>query len=270
MARANRHFIPGQIWHITHRCHERDFLLKLVKDRRTWRKWLYEAKVRYDLSVLNYIVTSNHVHLLVLNDSGWDVIPKSMQLIAGRTGQEYNYRKRRKGAFWEDRYHATAIEAEKHFLRCLIYIDLNMVRAGMVNHPVEWPDSGYQEIQAPRRKCGVISYRKLAEKAGFHSYETFKKAHADWVNEAIENNHPLTRQQEWAESIAVGSENFTAGMKEKLGIRAKGRTITGTNDDSYQLREASQLYADGFDHKMVHIGPQNGFSWKTCHDISGR
>ena len=27
MPRANRHFIPGQIWHITHRCHRREFLL---------------------------------------------------------------------------------------------------------------------------------------------------------------------------------------------------------------------------------------------------
>jgi putative transposase len=30
-----------------------------------------------------------------------------MQLIAARTGQEYNIRKQRRGAFWEDRYHAT-------------------------------------------------------------------------------------------------------------------------------------------------------------------
>ena len=33
MARAKRHFIPGYIWHITHRCHKREFLLKFSKDR---------------------------------------------------------------------------------------------------------------------------------------------------------------------------------------------------------------------------------------------
>ena len=52
-----------------------------------------------------------------------------MQLIAGRTAQEYNERKGRHGAFWEDRYHATAIEADERLHRCLIYIDLNMIRA---------------------------------------------------------------------------------------------------------------------------------------------
>jgi putative transposase len=50
-----------------------------------------------------------------------------MQLIAGRTGQEFNDRKGRHGAFWEDRYHATAIEADEHLHRCVVYIDLNMV-----------------------------------------------------------------------------------------------------------------------------------------------
>jgi putative transposase len=62
------------------------------------------------------MVTSNHIHLLVVDDGGRDVIPKSVRLVAGRTGQEYNIRKRRKGAFWEDRYHATAIETGEHLL----------------------------------------------------------------------------------------------------------------------------------------------------------
>jgi hypothetical protein len=55
--------------------------------------------------------TSNHIHLLV-KDTAPDVISPSMQLIGGRTAQDYNRRKVRKGAFWEDRYHATAIEAD--------------------------------------------------------------------------------------------------------------------------------------------------------------
>jgi putative transposase len=53
------------------------------------------------LSILNYMVTSNHVHLLVVDTGKREVIPKSMQLVAGRTGQEYNQRKNRKGAYWE-------------------------------------------------------------------------------------------------------------------------------------------------------------------------
>jgi REP-associated tyrosine transposase len=82
--------------------------------------------------MLNHMVTSNHIHLLV-KDTGPNVIVQSMQLIAGRSAQEYNQRKGRQGAFWEDRYHATAIEADEHLHRCVVYIELNMVRAGVVS-----------------------------------------------------------------------------------------------------------------------------------------
>jgi putative transposase len=121
------------MWHITHRCHKREFLLKFSKDKRRWLKWLFEAKKRFGLCVLNYTATSNHIHLLVLDEKE-DVIPKSIQLIAGRTGREYNQRKKRRGAFWEDRYHATAVDTSIYLIQCLTYIDLNMLRAGVIPH----------------------------------------------------------------------------------------------------------------------------------------
>ena len=119
MPRANRHFLPGYVWHITHRCHKKEFLLKFGRDRRRWLYWLFEAKKRFGLCVLNYIVTSNHIHLLV-KDNGDRIIARSLQLIAGRTAQEYNRRKHRPGAFWEDRYHATAVQSDAHLLKCLV------------------------------------------------------------------------------------------------------------------------------------------------------
>jgi len=60
------------------------------------------------------MVTSNHIHPLVFDKGGRNVIPDSLKLVAGRTGQEYNIRKNRKRAFWQDRYHATAVESNRH------------------------------------------------------------------------------------------------------------------------------------------------------------
>jgi len=128
MPRAKRHSIPGYIWHISHRCHKREFLLKFSKDRRRWLYWLYEARRRYALTILHYMVTSNHIHLLVVDDGDREIIPRSIQLIEGRTGQEYNQRKNRKGACWQDRYHATALEGGEHLFRCIVYIDLHPVK----------------------------------------------------------------------------------------------------------------------------------------------
>jgi hypothetical protein len=53
MPRANRHYIPGHAWHITHRCHKKEFLLKFAKDRQSWIDWLFAAKKRYGMVVLN-------------------------------------------------------------------------------------------------------------------------------------------------------------------------------------------------------------------------
>ncbi len=110
MPRAKRYHIPGYVWPITHRCHKREFLLKFARDRRRWLYWLFEAQKRYGLSILNFMVTSNHIHLLVCDSGDNKTIAQSIQLIAGRTAQEFNQRKGRNSAFWQDRYHATAVE----------------------------------------------------------------------------------------------------------------------------------------------------------------
>ena len=57
--RANRYHISGCIWHITHRCHKREFLPKFGRDRRRWIRWIFEARKRYGLQVLNFAATSN-------------------------------------------------------------------------------------------------------------------------------------------------------------------------------------------------------------------
>ena len=89
MARASRCYEPGLIWHITHRCHKREFLLKFIKDKQAWSRWVLASKNLFGLCILNYTITSNHVHLLIL-DNGQDAehtISKSLQLAAGRVAQ---------------------------------------------------------------------------------------------------------------------------------------------------------------------------------------
>ena len=113
------------------------------------------------MCILNYIVTSNHIHLLIADDGPSDAIPRSMQLLAGRIGQEYNQRKNRKGASWRDRYHATALQSNVHLIKCLTYIDLNMVRARVIKHPQEWVHNGYNEIQKPKQRYGRIDFKSL-------------------------------------------------------------------------------------------------------------
>ena len=241
MARAKRHYVPGHVWHITHRCHRRSFLIKFAKDRRRWIEWLYQAKRRYrGLSVLDYMVTSNHIHLLVSDNGGRNVIPDSLKWVAGRTGQEYNIRKNRRGAFWQDRYYATAVESNRHLRHCIAYIDMNMVSAGVVDHPINWKCYGYNEIQNPQVRKGIIDFDRLMELLGFKTQDQLKEAHSKWVESAIQTGNQ-GRETKWTLSIAVGSKPFIEKIKQALGFKAIGRKIRGA-DDSFELRETMKPY----------------------------
>jgi len=165
--------------------------------------WLYEAHKCYRLSILNYTVTSNHIHLLVSDNSLPSEIPDAVQLVAGRTAQEFNQRKQRKGAYWEDRYHATAIETGTHLWRCLAYIDLNMVRAGVVKHPQDWPFGGYHEIQDSKRRNTILDKQALLELLEMNDLAELKQQHREMIDDAIAMNS-LERNDLWTESLAVG------------------------------------------------------------------
>ena len=208
---------------------------------------------------MNYALTSNHIHLLVVGDEDQNVIPNSIKLIAGRTGQEYNQRKSRKGAFWEDRYHATAIEKGDHLFRCLVYIDLNMVRAGVVEHPSEWPFCGYNEIQKPKRKNVLIDYEKLRELLGFGSYDEVRTYHKRWAEDFLGNGNNI-QDDKWTKSIAVGNRGFVDRVKSLMEIFAVGRKSIGIGD-SYQLREPSIPYGAHLGAKKCDIGPENTYFW---------
>jgi len=245
MARANRHYIPGCIWHITHRCHKKEFLLKFHRDKRKWLSLLYEAKKRFTLKVLNYSITSNHIHLLVYdNGKSRDTIPNSIQLMAGRTGQDFNLRKKRKGAFWEDRYHATAIDKNEYLAKCMLYIDMNMVRAGVVDHPSEWPFCGFCEIQSPKERYRFIDRYYVCDLMGFDTYENFKKQYLVWIKESVESK-VNTRNQQWTKSIAVGDRGFIEDVKHKLGVKGIDRKIR-EYDGMFELREEAAPYGNDF------------------------
>ena len=265
MPRANRHFLPGYVWHITHRCHRKNFLLKFARDRHSYLRWVFEAKKRFGLSVLDYIVTCNHVHRLV-RDTGPNVIAGSMQLIAGRSGQEYNQRKGRHGAFWEDRYHATAIQADEHLHRCLVYIDLNMVRARVVMHPHDWTHSGYRQIQSPPKRYGIIDLRELSSLCGFSEVAEFQQAHRQWIDDSLKRDRKA-REGRWSEAIAVGNLNFVEKVKSELGFKAAHREVI-EGDGTYALREQSESYGSNFTGKNEALSSGNTRLWNENSEFT--
>jgi putative transposase len=188
---------------------------------------------------------------LLVRDQGGDEIAASIQLIEGRTAQPFNRRKGRAGAFWQDRYHATAVETGEHLARCLVYIDLNMVRAGVVGHPVHWEVGGYHEIQRERLRCRIVDRKALAEALGVE-LPRLADAHGTWVSEALRNGRGR-REPLWTESVAVGGREFVERVQAELGARGRHREIERSGD-VHILRESSVPYTAHSEFENTAIG----------------
>jgi putative transposase len=184
-----------------------------------------------------------------------------MQMVAGQTGQEYNRRKKRQGAYWEDRYHATAVESGLHLFKCLVYIDMNMVRTGVVSHPSKWGWSGYNEIQSPKQRYSIINYQRLSHLLGLDSAGILKEAHLNWVDEALKiDRHE--RNPKWSKAVAVGSEDYIKHIKKDLGMKVVHRKTNQVHKE-FELREDELPYNDDFDHQNTGLSGNNSHFWNV-------
>lgn len=205
MPRKRRGWQPGACYHITHRCHNREFLFRYVKYRNFYTRTLFKAVQRYRMDVLDYIVTSNHVHLLVRAKDGTE-ISNGLRYLHGQMGQWHNKQKESSGSFWADRFHSTRIQDGGHLARCLLYIDLNMVRAGVVDHPSEWSHSAYKELRGGRQRCCIINMPRLLNSLAMKDEKTFRCWHERVVAEklTLENR----REEYWSKSVAAGDREW--------------------------------------------------------------
>ena len=84
-------------YHVTHCCQEGRFLLRFKCDRRNYLDRLVEAGQRFAVELLDYMLTCNHVHLLLRSGRAEDV-SAAMQYVQGTVARDYNQRKHRRGA----------------------------------------------------------------------------------------------------------------------------------------------------------------------------
>ena len=150
----------------------------------------------------------------------------------------------------------TPVERGEHLLRCIVYIDSNMIRAGVARHPSEWSFCGYKEIQNPHRKCALIASERLRELAGFATYDELRSPHRQWVEESLSDGCNR-RDEKWSGSVAVGSERFVEKIKKELGIKGKGRKVIEAGP-VYQLREPGVSYRADLGPKNDAIGGKTG------------
>lgn len=142
MPRRARHYVPGLPYHIVQRGNNRQACFLTPVDRRFYLKLWHRVSKRYGTQVHAYCLMTNHVHFLVTPERS-DSISRTMREVGSQYAQHMNKLHCRTGTMWEGRHRSSLIQSERYLFTCYRYIELNPVRAGMVNNPGEYRWSSY-------------------------------------------------------------------------------------------------------------------------------
>ena len=143
MPRRARLTLPNVPMHIIQRGNNRQACFFADEDYRFYLDWLKDYAGRTGCRIHAYVLMTNHVHLLV-SSSAADGVGALMKALGQRYVQYVNRTYRRSGTLWEGRFRSCLTQEEQYLLACQRYIELNPVRAGMVEHPAEYPWSSYR------------------------------------------------------------------------------------------------------------------------------
>lgn len=220
MPRRRRNWERQACYHITHRCHNREFRFRHEKYRRMYRRYLFEATRLFRFRVLTWIVTSNHVHVLATGtERGAPQISEALQHVHGELAQHYNLERKCDGSFWSNRFHATRIQSGRHLARCMFYVDLNMVRAGVVSHPCEWDYGTWPELSGARRRYRIVDREVLLNRLEVGPWESFVSWYRQTIDAMVTDKTRLRRQPHWSTAVAVGDAEWLEQHACGLGMR---------------------------------------------------
>lgn len=142
MPRKPRFNLIGIPQHVIQRDNNREPCFLSEEDYRRYLKDLRESADKFFCKIHAYVLMTNHVHLLVtpMVDCG---ISQMMQALGRRYVCYVNKTYKRTGTLWEGRFKSSLVDSDRYLLTCMRYIELNPVRANMVNHPGKYKWSSY-------------------------------------------------------------------------------------------------------------------------------
>jgi putative transposase len=216
MARLPRLTVPGYPHHIIQRGNNRQAIFADRADHELLLSLLDENARKQHVAIHAYVLMSNHFHLLATPGTA-EGIPQMMQGVGRSYVRYYNQRHARTGTLWEGRYRSTLIQAERYLLACMVYIDLNPVRAGMVADPAEYPWSSHAHYIG-RRGDRLVTPHALYWELGNTPFAR-DQAYAELVRAG------LSRQQEQAltdsalRGWALGEADYVAELQRRTQRR---------------------------------------------------
>ena len=245
MARQRRLILPGVAVHIVQRGNNRISCFKQESDYLMYLTNLRQLSVKFQCDVHAYCLMTNHVHLL-LSPNFAGGCTALMKALGQRYAQYFNAQHGRTGTLWEGRFRSCLTESAGYVIACYRYIELNPVRARMVDHPSAYPWSSYA-VNAGIRTDPLLSphaeFLALSADAA-ECHRTYRKL----VDEGIEPSFLQAIRDATNGGYPLASDVFKLGLAtngRKLVRGRAGRRKSGSDPDSSQLGSDPDLFSAG-------------------------
>lgn len=223
MARLPRLIVPDYVHHVLQRGNDGQLIFRDAADYPFLLALLGEYARREKVAIHAYVMMPDHFHLLVTPDAS-SALPALMQALGRRYVQYFNARHERRGTLWEGRYRAAPLQAERHLLDAMAYLDLNPVRAGIAPSARDYPWSSHG-FHIGTKQDRTVTPHALNWALGNTPFAR-EAAYAEHVRQGLS----LHAQERLADTVlkgwALGDESFKAELQAKTERRV-ARKLAG-------------------------------------------
>ncbi|HEY4082289.1 MAG TPA: transposase [Burkholderiaceae bacterium] len=225
MARPLRIEFPGAIYHVTSRGDRREPIFDDDGDRAALLNIVGLMLARFDASALAYCLMGNHYHFVLGTRQA--NLSAMMRQINGIYSQAYNRRHGKVGHVFQGRFKAILVDRDNYLMEVCRYVDLNPVRAAMVERPADWPWSSY------RAHCGLAEPLPWLDTPSLHGFllgqdaktQQQKGRAAQQYVEWVQAGHGVRLWDEGLkQQIYLGDEEFVErqqGAADKASLRSR-------------------------------------------------
>ena len=205
MARLLRLCPAGMSVHIIQRGNNRQACFMCDEDCRTYLNYLRESSCAYGVNIYAWVLMTNHVHILAEPDSDFGV-SRMMQYLGRYYVKYFNEMYRRTGTLWEGRFKSCVVDTQEYFLTCQRYIELNPVRAGMVDQPGGYRWSSFN-AHAYNNDCALTTHSDLYLSLG-ESPSGRQEAYRELFEIELDNSQVSELREATQKSLAFGGSRF--------------------------------------------------------------
>lgn len=216
MARLPRLTVPGYPHHIIQRGNNRQAIFASSADYESLLGMFDEHARKNSVALHAYVLMSNHFHLLATPETEAG-IPQMMQAVGRGYVRHFNQAQQRTGTLWEGRYRSTLIQAERYLLACMVYIDLNPVRAGMVETARDYLWSSHRHYTGARHDR-LISPHPLYWELGNTPFAR-EAAYAQLVQSGVRDDDQRALTDSLLQGWALGDASYVADLQRRTARR---------------------------------------------------